>query len=51
MLSDLDREVGVIFFANTSLSEKDGRYYSEIFDGLWKHAVALKDGEQHATAE
>ena len=51
MLSDLDREVGVILFANTSLSEQDGRYYGEIFDGLWKHAVALRDGEQPATGE
>jgi CubicO group peptidase (beta-lactamase class C family) len=51
MLSDPAREVGVILFANTSLSDQDGKYYGEIFDGLWKHAVALKDGEQQALGE
>ncbi len=51
MLSDLAKEVGVILFVNTSLSEQDSGHYSAIFDDLWKHAVTLKDGEQQASGE
>jgi CubicO group peptidase (beta-lactamase class C family) len=51
MLSDPAREVGVILFGNTSLSEQDSRYYGDIFDGLWKHAQTLKDGQQRALGE
>lgn len=51
MLSDLVKEVGVILFVNTSLSEQDSGYYGEIFDDLWKHAVTLKDGKQQATGK
>ncbi len=51
MLSDLAKEVGVILFVNTSLSEQDSGYYGDIFDDLWKHAVALKDREQQATGD
>lgn len=51
MLSDLSKEVGVILFVNTSLSEQDSGYYGDIFDDLWKHAVTLKDSEQQATGE
>lgn len=42
MMSDLDKEVGVILFVNTSLSEQDSAHYGAIFDALWKHAVTLK---------
>ena len=51
MLSDLPKEVGVILFVNTSLSEQDSGYYGDIFDGIWKQAVALKNGEQKAIGE
>ncbi len=51
MLSDLAKEVGVILFVNTSLSEQDSGHYGAIFDDLWKHAVTLKDGEQQGTGE
>ncbi len=43
MLSDLDREIGVILFANTSLSEQDSGHYGAIFDELWKYAGALRE--------
>lgn len=46
MLSDLDKEIGVILFANTSLSEQDSGHYGAIYDELWKHAEALKRAEQ-----
>ena len=42
MLSDLSKEVGVILFVNTSLSEDDQGASEKIFDALWKHAVSLK---------
>jgi hypothetical protein len=50
MLADLSREVGVILFANTSLSGPDQRAYSAIFDALWARAVALKQARHQATA-
>lgn len=46
MLSDLSKEVGVILFVNTSLSESDQAASSAIFDALWEHAVTLKKAEQ-----
>ncbi len=48
MLSDLSKEIGVILFMNTSLSEPDQRASTAIFDALWKYAVTLKDGEQQS---
>ena len=42
MLSDLAKEVGVILFANTSLSGEEMRHYFAIFLELWKHAEASK---------
>ncbi|MCG2618179.1 beta-lactamase family protein [Terrimonas sp. NA20] len=43
MLSDLSKEVGVILFTNTSLSEKDLlKYYFGIYHELWKYAAQLK---------
>jgi CubicO group peptidase (beta-lactamase class C family) len=44
MLSDLAREIGVIFFVNTSLSGPDQRATSIIFDALWRHAESLRAG-------
>lgn len=42
MLSDLSKEVGVILFLNTSLSEADQGASEKIFGALWKHAASLK---------
>ena len=43
MLSDLSKEVGVILFTNTSLSEKNMfKYYFPIFHELYKYGVRLK---------
>ncbi len=43
MLSDLNKEIGVILFTNTSLGEKElFRYYFGIYNELWKYAEQLK---------
>ncbi|RYG42030.1 MAG: class C beta-lactamase-related serine hydrolase [Chitinophagaceae bacterium] len=43
MLSDLKKEVAVILFSNTSLSEKDLiKYHSGIFTDLFNSAIELK---------
>ncbi|UYC16489.1 beta-lactamase family protein [Xanthomonas campestris pv. phormiicola] len=42
MLSDLDKELGVIFFTNTSLDEHQFRDYEGILDALWQRARTLK---------
>ena len=43
MLSNLSRDVGVILFTNTSLSDQEMRHHVAIFLELWKHAEALKE--------
>ena len=45
MLSDLAKEVGVVAFANTSLSGEEMRHFFAIFLELWKYAEALKKEE------
>lgn len=42
MLSNRAREVGLILFINTSLTESDQQASGVIFDVLWQHALALK---------
>jgi CubicO group peptidase (beta-lactamase class C family) len=42
MLANLSKDVGVILFTNTSLSDEDMRHHVAIFLELWKHAEALK---------
>ena len=42
MLSDLDKELGVIFFTNTSLDERQFGEYEGILDALWRRARTLK---------
>jgi CubicO group peptidase (beta-lactamase class C family) len=42
MLSNLAKEVGVILFANTSLSGEDMLRHIAIFREIWKHAEALQ---------
>jgi CubicO group peptidase (beta-lactamase class C family) len=46
MLSNLAKDVGVVLFANTSPSGEEMRQYIAIFLELWKHAEALRNGEQ-----
>jgi CubicO group peptidase (beta-lactamase class C family) len=50
MLSSLSRDVGVIVFANTSVSGEEARSYVNIFQALWKHAEAMKAGRGNAIA-
>ena len=42
MLSDVDRQIGVILFVNTAVRPEDGEAYGAIFDDLWQLGVALK---------
>ncbi|MEJ7626197.1 MAG: serine hydrolase domain-containing protein [Ferruginibacter sp.] len=42
MLSDLTKEIGVILFVNTSLSEKEENIYFDIYEELYRHAKKLK---------
>jgi len=42
MLSDLAKEIGVILFVNTKLSEKDEGIYFDIYEELYKYAKRLK---------
>ena len=41
MLSDLKKEIAVIVFFNTSLPEKEGGVYSEIYRALYQYGVEL----------
>ena len=43
MLADLTKRIGVILFANASLSGEGMRHYTAIFLELWKHAESLKN--------
>ena len=42
MLSDLEKEIGVILFVNTKLSEKDEGIYFDIYEELYNYAKKLK---------
>lgn len=42
MLSDLNKDIGIIFFTNTSLDEQQFRDYERILDALWQRALTLK---------
>lgn len=42
MLANLARDVAVVLFVNTSVDERDGKVYGEVFDALWQHALTLK---------
>jgi len=42
MLANLSKDIGVIMFANTSLSGEEERHQVDIFRELWKHAEAWK---------
>jgi len=44
MLSNLSKDIGVILFMNTSMSDQDVlKYHFAIFRELFKHAEALKE--------
>ena len=48
MLSGLSKEVAVILFTNTTLSEKNMfKYHFPIFDELYKYGMKLKDDKIH----
>jgi CubicO group peptidase (beta-lactamase class C family) len=50
MLANLDKDLGVVLFSNTSLAERDlGRYFA-IFTTLWQHAEAMKAGSAAAAS-
>lgn len=49
MLSDLNKEIGVIVFFNTKLDEKDEGIYFDIYEELYKYAKDLKAKKQPIT--
>ena len=42
MLSDVDKQIGVILFVNTATRQEDGAAYGAIFDDLWELGVYLR---------
>ena len=42
MLATPEGDVAVVLFTNTSLPERDGKVYAELFKDVWEHAQALK---------
>lgn len=42
MLSDLNKEVAVIFFANTSLTDAEEGVYFDIYEDLYKYGLTIK---------
>lgn len=42
MLADLSGRVGVVLFANTSVSGSDAKVYASLLDELWRHAAAFE---------
>lgn len=43
MLSDLDKEVAVILFSNTSLSESEEDKFFDLYNDLYKFGLTIKD--------
>jgi len=43
MNTDLKKEVGIILFMNTSLSEKEEHKFFEIYEDLYQYGVKLKN--------
>lgn len=50
MLADLDHEIGVVLFVNTSLSGDEQEAVSVIFDAVWKHAESLHAQQRRTRA-
>jgi len=46
MLSDLKKEIGIILFFNTSLSEKEEHIYFDLYQEIYKCALQLKEGQR-----
>lgn len=46
MLSDLNKEIAVIFFANTSLTESEEDVYFDIYEDLQKYGISLKKAQK-----
>ena len=42
MLASLSKDVAVILFVNTSLSEQQAKVYAGLMDELWRYAEGLK---------
>jgi len=42
MLSDVDKQIGVILFVNTAIRQEDSEAYGAIFDDLWQLGAAIK---------
>lgn len=42
MLADPNKEIGVVLFTNTSMSDEATGSYFDIFDALWTQAIKLK---------
>lgn len=42
MLSDVEKQIGVIMFVNTAIRPEDGEAYRAIFNELWRFGVYLK---------
>ena len=45
MLTDLTKEIGVIVFFNTSLSEEEGKFF-DIYDELYKYGQKIKEAKK-----
>lgn len=43
MLADLAKRIGVVLFANASVSGEGMRHYAAIFLEFWNHAESLKN--------
>lgn len=42
MLANLQKDIGIILFVNTSLPEQDLRHHVALYKAVWAHAEALK---------
>jgi hypothetical protein len=42
MLSNLDKDVAIVLFSNTSVPERDGKKYLALVTEVWNHAEALR---------
>ncbi len=42
MLANPSGDVAVVLFVNTSVDDRDGKVYAQLFDALWLHALTFK---------
>jgi hypothetical protein len=45
MYANLSKDVAVVLFCNTSLSEQDGKKFGDLVEDVWKHAQTLTRGK------